>query len=260
MIAKANQAKEASKKAELRERIQLAVIASRANTTGEIDKEVLHDELAKIEGIGKLPETIENLPLTLTAGGYTIKITEDGDVNIQGDATEPITPSEIALTGITINPESAELEIGGTIQIEVTKEPSNTTEKVIYESNAENVATVDESGKVTAKAEGEATITVKGEKTTSVSKTFTVTVIKPGAPDSTGLFTKTSTINGAVASANNPTIPAGFKPVNVTKEQSATPATWGDGTNAPSEQSVKNGLVITDGISEFVWIPVKNIG
>ena len=259
MIAKANQAKEASKKAELRERIQLAVIASRANTTGEIDKEVLHDELAKIEGIGKLPETIENLPLTLTAGGYTIKITEDGDVNIQGDATEPITPSEIALTGITINPESAELEIGGTIQIEVTKEPSNTTEKVIYESNAENVATVDESGKVTAKAEGEATITVKGEKTTSVSKTFTVTVIKPGAPDSTGLFTKTSTINGAVASANNPTIPAGFKPVNVTKEQSETPADWGDGTSSPSEQSVKNGLVITDGTNEFVWIPVENI-
>ena len=257
MIAKANQAKEASKKAELRERIQLAVIASRANTTGEIDKEVLHDELAKIEGIGDLPDKDANFPWEVTAGGYTIKITEDGDVNIQGDATEPTTPSEIALTGITINPESAELEIGGTIQIEVTKEPSNTTEKVIYESNAENVATVDESGKVTAKAEGTAIITVKGEKTTSVSKTFTVTVIKPGVPDSTGLFTKTSTINGAVASANNPTIPAGFKPMDVTTGQ--TPATWGEGTNAPSEQSVKNGLVITDGTSEFVWIPVENI-
>ena len=84
---------------------------------------------------------------------------------------------------------------------------------------------------------------------------------KPGDADSTtGLFTETSTINGGEASAINPTIPAGFKPVNVTKEQSATPATWGDGTNAPSEQSVKNGLVITDGINEFVWIPVKNIG
>ena len=258
MIAKANQAKEASKKAELRERIQLAVIASRANITGEIDKEVLHDELAKIEGIRDLPDKDANFPWEVTAGGYTIKITEDGDVNIQGDATEPTTPSEIALTGITINPESAELEIGGTIQIEVTKEPSNTTEKVIYESNAENVAAVDESGKVTAKAEGEATITVKGEKTTSVSKTFTVTVIKPGAPDSTGLFTKTSTINGGEASANNPTIPAGFKPMDVTTGQ--TPATWGDGTSAPSEQSVKNGLVITDGTNEFVWIPVKNIG
>ena len=84
---------------------------------------------------------------------------------------------------------------------------------------------------------------------------------KPGDADSTtGLFTETSTINGGEASANNPTIPAGFKPVNVTKGQSATPATWGDGTSAPSEQSVKNGLVITDGINEFVWIPVKNIG
>ena len=82
---------------------------------------------------------------------------------------------------------------------------------------------------------------------------------KPGDADSTtGLFTETSTINGGEASANNPTIPAGFKPMDVTTGQ--TPATWGDGTNAPSEQSVKNGLVITDGINEFVWIPVKNIG
>ena len=82
---------------------------------------------------------------------------------------------------------------------------------------------------------------------------------KPGGADSTtGLFTETSTINGGEASANNPTIPAGFKPMDVTTGQ--TPATWGDGTSAPSEQSVKNGLVITDGINEFVWIPVKNIG
>lgn len=85
-------------------------------------------------------------------------------------------------------------------------------------------------------------------------------VVNPGEPDlETGIFAKTSTINGGEASAINPTIPAGFKPVNVTKEQSATPATWGDGTSAPSEQSVKNGLVITDGTNEFVWIPVENI-
>ena len=81
---------------------------------------------------------------------------------------------------------------------------------------------------------------------------------KPGDADSTtGLFTETSTINGGEASDNNPTIPAGFKPMDVTTGQ--TPATWGEGTNAPSEQSVKNGLVITDGTSEFVWIPVENI-
>ena len=249
MIAKANQAKEASKKAELRERIQLAVIAARANTTGEIDKKVLHDELAKIEGIGKLPATIESFPLEVTAGGYEIEITEDGEVNIKGDATEPITPSEIALTGITINPESAELEIGGTIQIEVTKEPSNTTEKVTYESNAENVATVDESGKVTAKAEGTAIITVKGEKTTSVSKTFTVTV-QDGRDKIAGIIEKSKTEfannnNIREVREGNIPIPVGYYYIKGTK---------------------KAGAVITDaenggtGGNEFVWIPVKNIG
>ena len=248
ILAKANQAKEASKKAELRERIQLAVIAARANTTGEIDKGVLRAELDKIEGIGDLPETI-SFPLKVTAGGYEFKITEDGDVSIEGDATEPITPSEIALTGITINPESAELEIGGTIQIEVTKEPSNTTEEVIYESNAENVATVDKSGKVTAKAEGEATITVKGEKTTSVSKTFTVTVqeeknkIVGIIEKSTTEFANNNNIR-EVREGNIP-IPTGFYYIKGTK---------------------KAGAVITDaenggaGGNEFVWIPVKNIG
>ncbi len=86
MIVKANQAKEASKKAELKERIQMAVMSAQANTTGKIEKTVLHDELAKIEGIGNLPETIENLPLTLTAGGYEFKITKDGEVKLKGEA------------------------------------------------------------------------------------------------------------------------------------------------------------------------------
>ena len=88
--------------------------------------------------------------------------------------------------------------------------------------------------------------------------------VRPGEPNvTTGLFEKNSTINGGTASANNPTIPAGYRPIDVTTGQ--TPSSWGDGTLAPTEASVKNGLVITDAPegssdgNEFVWIPVETI-
>ena len=70
--------------------------------------------------------------------------------------------------------------------------------------------------------------------------------------DSNGLFVNNSTINGeTTGSAMNPIIPAGFKPVD------ENGATWGDGTSAPSTDSVNNGLVIEDGSgNQFVWVPV----
>ncbi len=75
-----------------------------------------------------------------------------------------------------------------------------------------------------------------------------------GKIDSNGCFTESSTINGEEPSSNNPTIPAGFKPVNTETSN------WGDGTSAPTEESVNEGLVIEDGQgNQFVWIPVDGI-
>ena len=84
-------------------------------------------------------------------------------------------------------------------------------------------------------------------------KTGTIYKINGEGNVLTGFYTKTSTVNGGEASANNPTIPAGFKPIDT-----AT-SSWGDGNSAPSTDAVKNGLVISDGESEFVWIPVIEI-
>ena len=76
---------------------------------------------------------------------------------------------------------------------------------------------------------------------------------KPGNPDTeTGIYTEPSTINGETASKNNPTIPAGFKPVDEGE------ATWGDGSTEPP--GVDKGLVIedTEG-NQYVWIPVDGV-
>ena len=62
---------------------------------------------------------------------------------------------------------------------------------------------------------------------------------------------KNGTINGEAGDSNNPTIPKGYIPIDT-----AT-STWGDGSTAPSQDSVKHGLVIKDEKNnEWVWVPV----
>ena len=62
---------------------------------------------------------------------------------------------------------------------------------------------------------------------------------------------KNGTINGEEGNSNNPTIPKGYIPIDT-----AT-STWGDGSTAPSQDSVKHGLVIKDEKNnEWVWVPV----
>ena len=58
-----------------------------------------------------------------------------------------------------------------------------------------------------------------------------------------------SSINGKEPNENNPYIPKGFKPINTETSK------WDD-ENGPQ---VNKGLVISDGNSEFVFIPVANI-
>ena len=70
--------------------------------------------------------------------------------------------------------------------------------------------------------------------------------------DDQGYFTENSTINGEEGNADNPTIPAGFKPID------ENGANWGDGSKAPEQASVENGLVIQDKEgNQFVWVPVN---
>ena len=71
--------------------------------------------------------------------------------------------------------------------------------------------------------------------------------------DDQGYFTENSTINGEKGNADNPTIPAGFKPID------ENGANWGDGSKAPDTASVENGLVIQDKEgNQFVWVPVRD--
>ena len=81
----------------------------------------------------------------------------------------------VPVTGVSLNKSETTLTVGGTAQLTATITPTNATnQNVTWESSNPSVATVDESGKVTAVASGEATITVTTE---DGSKTATCTVI-----------------------------------------------------------------------------------
>ncbi len=79
----------------------------------------------------------------------------------------------ITLTGVTVTPKKVNLELNATYQLSAVKEPVNAVGSLNWESSNTSVATVDSTGKVTAKAQGMAIITVScGDK----KATCTVTV------------------------------------------------------------------------------------
>lgn len=84
-----------------------------------------------------------------------------------------ITAAPKPATGISLNKTATTIYTGNTETLIATVEPTDTTDTVVWNSSKESVATVDNTGKVTAVAPGTATITAKaGDKTA----TCTVTV------------------------------------------------------------------------------------
>ena len=113
--------------------------------------------------------------LALT-GGSPVNITvttEDGSFK----ATCAVTVNPVPVASVGLDKTSAKLVVGKTLTLSETVLPDNATNKsVTWESDDEDVATVNSSGKVTAVAEGTATITVKSVADPTKSTTCTVTV------------------------------------------------------------------------------------
>ncbi|MDQ1266124.1 MAG: hypothetical protein QG635_1276, partial [Bacteroidota bacterium] len=88
---------------------------------------------------------------------------------------------EIKVASVSITPESATLTIGDSIQFSVSIQPANADNKNIsFNSLDESIATVSQSGLVSAIAEGETNIVVKTEDG-GFTDTSKVTIIKPNS-------------------------------------------------------------------------------
>ncbi len=112
----------------------------------------------------------------LSAGTAVITASSKDGSNITGKCTITVTDA-VDINSITITPAAVNLKTGETKQLAYTVEPENATDKTItWNSNNTAVATVTESGLITAIAKGEATITASAAKDGSVTGTCKVIV------------------------------------------------------------------------------------
>lgn len=91
---------------------------------------------------------------------------------------------QIAVTSVTLDKTTLRLEVGGTETLVATVTPDNATDKTVTWSSSDSaVATVDDTGKVTAVMKGDATITAKAGSKTETCKVVVIEPVPEGAVD-----------------------------------------------------------------------------
>ena len=157
---------------------ELAKEDEMAETTDEINLEweSSDETVATVDADGRV--------VAKKAGTVVIKV-KNGSLS---DEVE-ITVEEIPLTGVMLGTSSRTLAIGEEMQITTTLIPVDTTDEVVFTwlSSNENVATVDENGKVTAIAAGTAVITMITDSGVKTQIEVTVVAKAPETGAMTGV-------------------------------------------------------------------------
>ena len=99
------------------------------------------------------------------------------DTTYSGSATLTVTDASTTVSGISLDPTAATIQIGKTQQLTATVTPTGTS-AVSWSSSNEDVATVDQNGLVTGLKAGTATITATAAKNSSITATAEITVTK----------------------------------------------------------------------------------
>jgi len=131
------------------------------------------DELIK-ENVKEKEYTVEGLTPNTE---YSFSISEVIGKN-ESEKSEAITVTTkySDVTSVEVTPKTNNLDVEATRQLNATVKPSTAKQDVTYTSNADEIATVSDSGLVTAISEGEATITVTAD---GKSDTATINVTEP---------------------------------------------------------------------------------
>jgi endoglucanase Acf2/uncharacterized protein YjdB len=146
--------------------------------------------------------------------GLAVTSHNDGILSTAVFDNVSVTSGNVAVTGVTVSPTAATINIGGTQQLTATVAPANATNKTVsWSSNNTSVATVNGSGLVTAVASGSATITVTtqdGSKTANAAITVNVPVtgvtVSPTAVTLAVGATQQLTATVSPANASNKTV------------------------------------------------------
>ena len=142
----------------------------------------------------KAKATITNVSITAMCESLADVSTKTADVSA---ASIPLTITN-PCTGITLDKDTLTIARGETATLTATVEPTDTTDKVVWSSKDDKIATV-ENGVVTAVGLGETTITAAcGDKTASCK----VTVTKATIAGTANIYTKEGFFYGATLGAS----------------------------------------------------------
>lgn len=160
--------------------------------------------------------------------------------------------NEFQISEIELSGENS-IEVGETTKLNFKLIPSFVESNgVNWNSENEEIATVDENGIVTGVSYGITNITATLKENEEIKKSFEIKVIYPTVQISI-IAEKNSTINGEVPSYSNPIIPKGFRAVDRTSGDDTIleTAKW------ETKEGYKSGLVIEDEkANQYVWVPV----
>ena len=121
--------------------------------------------------------------VTGVAAGETI-ITVNSSYGQSVACAVNVVAKAVAVTGVTLNKQTASIEEGGTLTLTATVTPEDATSKsVTWQSDNTSVATVDANGKVTGIKAGTATITAISKEDATKSASCKVTVTESSGSD-----------------------------------------------------------------------------
>ena len=136
-----------------------------------------NQSVAKVDSGGKVT--------AVSKGSAVITASADGQsatcaVNVKG--------KYIPVTSVTLNKSSMSINRGSSAKLTATVKPNNATNKTVtWTSSAPDVASVDDTGNVTAKAAGECVITASAEEKTASCKVTVVIPVQSLSIDKTSL-------------------------------------------------------------------------
>ncbi len=225
----------------------LAIVIPADATNQKVTWKIADSDIARIEDAASTDAsgniTNKLIVTALKAGETIITVTSDADPAVTAECKLIVNPAFIAVTDITLDEHQKEMEEGETFKLTATITPEDATDKTItWSSSSEAVATVSDTGVVTAVSYGTATIYA----TASNGKydVCEVTVLR-GNVDVTGIVLSNADLLMEVG--DKASLTAMVEPADAT----VTAVTWQ--TANPSIATVdENGNVEAIGVGETI--------
>lgn len=147
-----------------------------------------------------------------------------------------------AVESITLDKTEGILNVGNTVTITATVAPEVATNPAVtWSSSDESVATVDETGKITAVATGNATITATSEDDSSVSANYELTVQQKKAAATTTKNNYSGSTSAGASTVPSYTAPAQPVTPSAPAVETPAPAPAPDPAPAPAEPAQPSG-------------------